>query len=139
MRSCDRIFIDKGIFLLYYVVDGGGRVSSRASTSDIAAYLAKVKNLLSTGKYDFVPRRKNMQALAQHGLTITDAKNEILGLVVDDYYKGPKQDLDSGRPGEVWEFKKDVDGTQFYVKVKIVQENGEDILKCLGFHEDDFA
>lgn len=100
-RSYDRIFIDKGTFLLYYVVDGGDRVSSRASTSDISAYLAKVKNLLSTGNYDFVPQRKNMQALAQHGLTITDAKNEILGLVVDDYYKGPKQDLDSSRPGDV--------------------------------------
>lgn len=91
--------MDKGIFLLYYVVDGGDQVSSRASTSDIVAYLAKVKNLLSTGKYDFISRRKNMQALAQHGLTITDA----------------------------------------YVKMKIIQENGDDILKCLGFHEDDFA
>ena len=37
------------------------------------------------------------------------------------------------------EFKKNIDGMQFYVKVKIVQENGEDILKCIGFHEDDFA
>lgn len=44
-----------------------------------------------------------------------------------------------GRPGDIWEFKKMVDGTQFYVKVKIVQENGENILKCLGFHKDDFA
>lgn len=26
-----------------------------------------------------------------------------------------------------------------YVKVKIVQENGVDILKCTGFHEDDFS
>jgi len=114
-------------------------VSNRATTSDIAAYLARVKNLLSAGKYDFVPRRKNMQALAQHGLTITDAKNEILGLVVGDYYKGPKQDLDPNRPGDIWEFKKNVDGIQFYVKVKIVKENGKDILKCFGFHEDDFA
>lgn len=64
---------------------------------------------------------------------------EILGLVVGDYYKGPKQDLDTDRPGDIWEFKKDVDRTRFYVKVKIVQENGEDILKCIGFHEDDFA
>lgn len=63
-------------------------MSNQASTSDIAAYLTNVKKLLSAGKYDFVPRRKNMQALAQHGLTITDAKNEILGLVVSDYYKG---------------------------------------------------
>ncbi|MBO5146016.1 MAG: type II toxin-antitoxin system MqsR family toxin [Lachnospiraceae bacterium] len=114
-------------------------MSNQVSTSDIAAYLSEIKKLLSAGKYDFVPRRKNMQALAQHGLTITDAKNEILGLVVDDYYKGPKQDMDSNRSGDIWEFKKDIDGIQFYVKVKITQENGEDILKCLGFHEDDFA
>lgn len=114
-------------------------MSNQASTSDIAAYLSGIKKLLSAGKYDFVPRRKNMQALAQHGLSITDAKNEILGLVIDDYYKGPKQDLDLKRPGDIWEFKKYIDGRQFYVKVKITQENGEDILKCLGFHEDDFV
>lgn len=65
-------------------------MSNRASTSDIATYLTKVKRLVSSKKYDFVPRRKNMQALAQHGLTILDAKDEILGLVVGDYYKGPK-------------------------------------------------
>ena len=59
-------------------------MSNQASTSSIAAYLTNIKKLLSAGKYDFVPRRKNMQALAQHGLTITDAKNEILGLVVDE-------------------------------------------------------
>lgn len=114
-------------------------MGNKASTTDIVTFLQKVKRLITTGKYDFVPRRKNMQALAQHGLTIIDAKFEILELVVGDYYKGPKQDLDPNRPGDVWEFKKDVDGTQFYVKVKIVQENGEDILKCLGFHEDDFT
>lgn len=114
-------------------------MSTSASSSDIAAYLAQVKNLLSKGKYDFVPRRKNMQALAQHGLTITDVKGEILGLVVADYYRGPKRDYDRNRPGDIWEFKKNIDGKQFYVKVKIVQENGEDILKCMSFHEDDFA
>ena len=114
-------------------------MSNQASTSDITTFLTEVKRLLSAGKYDFVPRRKNMQALAQHGLTITDAKNEILGLVVGDYYKGPKRDFDPNRPGDIWEFKKNIDGMQFYVKVKIVRENGEDILKCLAFHEDDFA
>lgn len=50
-----------------------------------------------------------------------------------------KQDHDPNRPGDIWEFKKNIDGIQFYVKVKIVQENGEDILKCIGFHDDDFA
>lgn len=80
-----------------------------------------------------------MQALAQYGLTITDAKNEILGLVIEDYYKGPKQDLDPNRPVDIWEFKKNIDGIQFYIKVKIVNENSKDILRCIGLHEDDFA
>lgn len=80
-----------------------------------------------------------MQALAQHCLTISDAKDEIVSLVVGDYYKGPKQDLDPLRSGDIWKFKKNIDGRQFYIKVKIVQVNGEDIVKCLGFHEDDFA
>jgi hypothetical protein len=114
-------------------------VSNQASTADIVSFLEKMKRLIAAGKYDFVPRRKNMQALARHGLTIADAKAEILGLVVDDYYKGPKRDFDPDKSGDIWEFKKDVDGTQFYVKVKITQEDGASILKCLGFHEDDFA
>ena len=113
-------------------------MSYTASTSDIAAFLARAKNLLAAGKYDFVPRRKNMQALADHGLTIVDAKSEILGLVVGDYYKGPKQDLDPSKPGDIWEFKKNIDGDRFYVKLKIQNRNGEDVLKCLSFHEDDF-
>lgn len=114
-------------------------MSNQANVSDIIVFLERMKRLISAGKYDFVPRRKNMQALAQHGLTIPDAKNEILGLVIGDYYKGPKQDFDPNRPGDIWEFKKDVDGICFYIKVKITKENGEDILKCMGFHEDDFA
>ncbi len=114
-------------------------MGKRAGSVEIAAFLQDVKKLISAGRYDFVPRRKNMQALAQHGLTIMDAKEEILSLVVGDYYKGPKPDLDPNRTGEIWEFKKDIGGIQFYVKVKIVQENGVDILKCIGFHEDDFS
>ena len=114
-------------------------MDNQTSTSDIAVFLEKAKKLISKNKYDFVPRRKNMQALAQHGLTVADAKAEILDLVVYDYYKGPKLDLDPNKPGDIWEFKKQIDGKLFYVKVKIAQANGEDILKCLGFHEDDFA
>lgn len=114
-------------------------MGNQADTADIRLFLENAKKLISAGKYDFVPRRKNMQALAQHGLTITDAKEEILGLRVSDYYKGSKQDLDPSRPGDIWEFRKNVGDIPFYVKVKIVQENGEDILRCLGFHEADFV
>lgn len=107
-----------------------------ATNEEIGLFLEKAKELISRGRYDFVPRRKNMQSLAAHGLTIRDAKEELLDLRNGDYYKGPKQDFD--RPGVIWEFRRDISGVRFYIKVKIVMENGSDILKCLGFHKDDF-
>lgn len=113
------------------------QVGKRTGAADINIFLERAKWLVSQGDYDFVPRRKNMQALALHGLTVLDAKEEILGLSAGDYYKGPKQDFD--RPGEIWEFKKTVEGVPFYIKMKITEEGGKMTLKCLGFHEDDFA
>lgn len=114
-------------------------MKKQANVLDISLFLEKMKRQVSAGKYDFVPRRKNMLALAKHGLTILDAKEEILSLVVGDYYKGPKPDFDALRPGDIWEFKKNINGKQFYIKVKIIQQNDEEIVKCLGFHEDDYA
>lgn len=112
---------------------------NQANTTDILIFLEKAKQLITAGKYDFVPRRKNMQALAKYGMTILDAKGELLDLVVADYYKGPKQDFDQNKPGDIWEFKKNIEGIQFYIKVKIIKENGQEVLKCIGFHDDDFA
>lgn len=62
-------------------------MENQANTQDISAFLARMKRQVSAGKYDFVPRSNNMQALVQHGLTISDAKDEIFNLVVGDYYK----------------------------------------------------
>lgn len=99
-------------------------MGNKANMCDITAFLARMEYLVSEGKFDFVPRRKNMQSLARHGLTIMDAKSELLTLTPYDYYKGPKQDFDTDRPGEVWEFKKNIGKKHFYIKVKIVQQNG---------------
>lgn len=47
--------------------------------------------------------------------------------------------FDRSQPGDIWEFKKTVDDEQFYVKLKIQNRNGKDILKCPSFHEDDYS
>lgn len=112
-------------------------MNKRIEVSEITMFLEEAKELISAGKYDFVPRKKNMKALARLGLTIADIKEEIIGLVVGDYYKGPKKDFEGN--GNVWEFKKEIDDIQLYVKLKIVSENGNKFLKCLSFHEDDFG
>lgn len=87
----------------------------------------------------FVPRSKNLQSLSEHGLTIADVKDEIFSLKVNDYYKGPKKDFDKTQSGDIWEFKKTVDQEIFYVKLKIQNHGGKDILKCLSFHENEYS
>lgn len=114
-------------------------MNNRIDTSDIEGFLEKSRNLLSDGKYDFVPRRKNLQSLANYGLTVIDAKEEIYNLGAGDYHKGPKRDFENYRSGDIWEFKKEIKGKKFYIKLKISQDSGEEVLKCLGFHEDEFA
>ena len=109
------------------------------SVKEISDFIIEAKSLISNGKYDFVPRTKNLQALAKRGFSIENVKSEILSLEVMDYYKGPKQDFDNSRPGDIWEFKKCIDGIQFDIKLKIANENGENILKCLSFHDSEFT
>ena len=107
-----------------------------ANTEDIRSFLENAKRLIPAHKFDFLPRRKNIQSLARHGLTIRDAKDELLELTISNYYKGPKRDFD--RPGDIWEFKKDINGILFYIRIKIVVEDDTEVLKCIGFHDDDF-
>lgn len=109
------------------------------NNSDILKFLTEAKKLVIEKKFTFVPRKKNMQSLASCGLTIIDAKDEILSLKAKDYYKGPKQDFDTSQPGDIWEFKKRIDNRQFYIKLKIQVQDEEMILKCLSFHTDDFS
>ncbi|WP_303016782.1 hypothetical protein [Holdemania massiliensis] len=40
----------------------------QARIAEIVTFLEEAKRLVSAGKYDFVPRKKNLQALAQIGL-----------------------------------------------------------------------
>lgn len=70
------------------------------------------------------------------GLTIEDVKEEILNLFVEDYYSGPNKDYNENRVGEIWVFKKKLDGIKFYLKLKISNKNNNEILKCISFHED---
>jgi hypothetical protein len=107
-----------------------------ASRLEISAFLEKSKKLVSAGKCEFIPRDKNMQALAKIGLTILDAKEEILDLKITDYYKGPKKDFD--QPGDIWEFKTMIRGIRFYIKIKVAFVNESEVLKCIGFHVDEF-
>ena len=81
--------------------------------------------------FSFYPRDESLNTIARLGITIQQARNEILGLTYEDYYRGPIPDKD--RKGEeFWEFGKTICGEQVFIKLKAVSEYGVAI--CFSFH-----
>jgi hypothetical protein len=111
-----------------------GRVSDRITpVSDIELFLEQIKReITKPNRFVFVKRRENMDCLANLGLSIKAAENEIMSLTYQDYDRGPLPDHDQTRPGSVWEFIKNVDGIEVYIKLKMDPNRG---CVCLSFHE----
>ena len=75
--------------------------------------------------------RDSLDTIARLGITIQQAKQEILGLTYEDYYRGPITDKD--RKGEeFWEFGKTICGQEIFIKLKTVSEYSVAI--CFSFH-----
>ncbi len=94
-------------------------------------FLDQVQQELKSGKFVLIPRAKNLQALAKHGLKSNDVFRTLCKLTSNDYAKGPLPD-DSGDPCPVWIFRKTIDGKIFYIKIKLDPHVG---VKCISFHE----
>jgi hypothetical protein len=108
----------------------------------LIAFLVEAKKLISDGKKDFIKRTYThptgrivrwKEALLDIGLTNpTQAWDEILRLSPGHYLDGPCEDTD--RPNgkkDIWIFKKEVNGVQVYIKLKIDTRG----CVCLSFHE----
>jgi hypothetical protein len=97
--------------------------------------LGLIKELCIAGKVLFVQRRKNIQALLDLGLSVSDVFEVLKNLKVEDYHQGPVEDYD-GSEGQIWKFIHPLSGKQIYIKVKIVF-HGEKTrsLTIISFHE----
>ena len=62
---------------------------------EIRNFLKKFKEIASKGRgIDVIPRRENIEDLAQLGLTKKNRNEEIIKLSLADYCKGPEPDKD---------------------------------------------
>lgn len=95
---------------------------------EIESFLRKAKSLIRQGRWTFVPRKKNLDGLAELGITIHQAKMEILALTYRHYERGPIGDRDA--EGDLWEFIKEFEATPIYIKLKI-DDRG---CVCISFH-----
>jgi len=97
------------------------------------AFLLQFKEAVTGGSgVNLIPRDVNRQTLIYLGLTKRNLEEILLELTVLDYCKGPKPDRD--KPGEIWEFGKNVKGEDVYIKLKVAEVNGKKIAKCISFH-----
>ncbi len=100
-----------------------------ASIEEVKQFLENAKSLIRQGRHDFIPRKKNLDGLALLGLTIKLAMLELVDLSYRQYDRGPI--LDTDRPPDiVWEFIKEIDSNQAYIKIKIDRRG----CVCLSFH-----
>jgi len=89
---------------------------------------------LAQNRFTFADREESLDTLARLGITVKQAKEEILGLTYQDYYRGPIPDTSSKR-GVYWEFGKSVCGEQIFMKLKADTEH--DVAICFSFHVPD--
>lgn len=100
---------------------------------EIRKFLKEFKEIASKGRgIDVIPRRENIENLAQLSLTKKNRNEEIMMLSLADYCKGPESDVD--KPGDVWVFGKQIGGKEVYIKLKIARINDKKIAKCISFH-----
>jgi hypothetical protein len=106
--------------------------------SAVAAFLVDLKSVLkSGGDFFLIPRRENLQSLADLGLTFKNCRDILLDLSVDNYHDGPLEDRD--RPGMVWIFGKDIGGCEIYIKLKLIGAESAEKVVCISFHRANFT
>ncbi|BBB92321.1 MAG TPA: type II toxin-antitoxin system MqsR family toxin [Methylomusa anaerophila] len=110
-------------------------MARRATKEEIESVLAIVRDCVRNKRYTFIPRKKNLDALAAEGMTIPDLLDAIIDMKAIDYFYGPSEDRDRPGTGDIWEF-----GCQFrkefYLKFKLVTSKDNAVV-VLSFHEPD--
>jgi len=100
----------------------------------VSSFLKEFKKLAVAGNVDiFVDRAEYKTSFIELGITKFVAFQEILSLSIENYCSGPEPDKD--RPGYIWEFGKDIEGKEVYIKLKIAEIGAKKYAKCISFHK----
>jgi hypothetical protein len=79
----------------------------------------------------FGGREKNMNTLAELGITAKLRDEIVKQITVEDYYKGPDPNTQNNL-GDMWVFGKTVNSKEVYIKVTLGITNQSAI--CISFH-----
>jgi len=108
-------------------------MKERISPPVINDYLIRIKSAISEGRYKFVGREKNLKSITEAGLLIRHVKDVIFKLTYRNYFNGPEQEKDNRfPPGEYLFFGKEIEGIDFFIKLKLENVLNEDFCICIS-------
>lgn len=86
-----------------------------AKQSQVQAFL-KTFQIYWAKSWELIPRRENLAALMEYGLSFNRLHETIMELTVSDYVSGPSTDH-AFKHHHVWVFGIDLDGNEIYIKL----------------------
>lgn len=110
---------------------------SISNRRQVAMFLTEMKKALQEHSFHLQDRSKNLKTMAALGYTISDIKNTLLNLTVQDYVKGPEPDRDPNYSGDFWFFGVETQKINLYIKLKLIDSHEKRVL-CLSFHEEEW-
>jgi hypothetical protein len=94
------------------------------SKQAIVEFLTAFRVAMQLGSFYVKHRQKNVQGLADLGLTIDGMKAILAELAVENYASGPEpDDMDASKT--VWKFGYDLSGTEIYIKLRLAPVPGK--------------
>lgn len=104
------------------------------SKQTIEEFLLSMRLRIAEGRWTLVQREKNLQALLDLGMVLSDVPEVLRSITYTDFCAGPLND-DKGRPLVWWVFGPQVSGETLYVKVALHPKKK---LLCMSFHKSEF-
>ena len=92
-----------------------------ATRDEVVSFLRLFKGCLMLDRMEVKNKEKNRQGLIDLGITPDQRREVLLGLTPEDYHAGPKPD-DTDDTKEVWEFGRNVEGVEVYIKLRVVPD-----------------
>jgi hypothetical protein len=91
---------------------------SKEFANRVVQFLKEFKSALVKDGLLFVPRKPNLDLLAQRGISVEEVEATVLGLTADNYTCGP---VKTGDSCEAWDFGARVGGEEFDFNLKLTQ------------------
>ncbi|MBN2753592.1 MAG: hypothetical protein JXR81_01865 [Candidatus Goldbacteria bacterium] len=95
-----------------------------------------IRELAKSQDFTIADRLKNTETFDRLNFIppfINDISEVISALKVEEYSKGPEND-DGGYEGEIYTFRKIVQGINVYIKIRFLEDDGMTYMTVISFH-----